>query len=130
MALKTIAKKKKKQIKDVRTARVYVNSTFNNTIISITDDEGNNLSWSSAGHLGFKGARKATPYAAGQATENALEKAKQYNIENYKLFICGIGPGREAAIRFFQTKKLRVTFIKDTTPIPHNGCRPKKPRKV
>ena len=130
MPVKSIIKRKKKQIKDVKTARVYVNSTFNNTIISITDDEGNALSWSSAGHLGFKGARKATPYAAQQATENALEKAKAYNIENFRLFIRGIGPGRESAIRLFQTKKLRVIGIKDITPIPHNGCRPKKPRKV
>jgi small subunit ribosomal protein S11 len=130
MAIKGGIKKKKKQLKDVKTARVYVNSTFNNTIISITDDEGNALSWSSAGHLGFKGARKATPYAAGQATENALEKAKPYNIQSYKLFICGIGPGRESAIRLFQTKKLHIVGIKDMTPIPHNGCRPKKPRKV
>jgi small subunit ribosomal protein S11 len=121
---------KKKQIKNVKTARVYINSTFNNTLISITDDQGNILSWSSAGHLGYKGARKATPYAASQATENALEKAKPYDIQNYKLFVSGIGSGREAAIRVFQTKKLQLLQVKDITPIPHNGCRPKKPRKV
>jgi len=125
-----INQKKKKTIQAVSTARVYVNATFNNTIISITDDQGNSLSWSSAGHMGFKGARKATPYAAQIAMEDALAKAKSCNIQNYKIYISGVGPGRESAIRVFQTKKIAASEIKDITPIPHNGCRAQKPRKV
>lgn len=128
---KTTKSKKKKNINIVvDTARAYINASFNNTLISITDDNGNILSWSSAGHLGFKGAKKATPYASQLATENALEKSKKYAIKAYKLFISGVGPGREAAIKTFQSKELLVSDIKDITPIPHNGCRPKKPRKV
>lgn len=122
--------KKRKIVKNITNAHIYVKATFNNTIISITDNDGNLLTWSSAGHLGFKGARKATPYAAQMAAENALKKAEVYNINNYNIFISGVGPGREAAIRAFHGKKYNVNLIKDITPIPHNGCRPKKPRKV
>lgn len=122
--------KKRKKIRSINKARIYVKATFNNTIITITDDEGNILTWSSAGHLGFKGARKATPYAAQKAAENALDKAKVHEINSFSIFISGIGPGREAAIRAFHGKDYNVTNIKDITPIPHNGCRPKKPRKV
>lgn len=122
--------KKKKQAKIVDNARIYVNATFNNTLISITDDNGAVLSWSSAGHLGFKGARKATPFASQMATENALEKAKPYNIKSMKIFVSGVGPGREAAIRVFHSKDFTITQVKDITPVAHNGCRPKKPRKV
>lgn len=122
--------KKRKKIKTVQDARIYVKATFNNTIVSITDNEGNSLAWSSAGHLGFKGARKATPYAAQKAAENALEKAESHAIKNFSIYISGVGPGREAAIRAFQGKSYNINSVKDTTPIPHNGCRPKKPRKV
>lgn len=122
--------KKRTKIRSIDKARIYVKATFNNTIVTITDNEGNILTWSSAGHLGFKGARKATPYAAQKAAENALEKAKIHEIGSYSIFISGVGPGREAAIRAFQGKKYDVRDIKDITPIPHNGCRPKKPRKV
>jgi len=122
--------KKNKKINSVKIGRIYVNATFNNTIISITDDNGNALSWSSAGHLGFKGARKATPYASQMATENAIEKAKPYNISELRIIVSGVGPGREAAIRAFYNKNFRIIDIKDVTPMPHNGCRPKKPRKV
>ncbi len=122
--------KKRKKIKLVDKARIYVKATFNNTIITITNDNGDILTWSSAGHLGFKGARKATPYAAQKAAENALEKANVHEIKSYSIYISGIGPGREAAIRAFNGKKYDVRDIKDITPIAHNGCRPKKPRKV
>jgi small subunit ribosomal protein S11 len=122
--------KKKKKIQNIADARIYVQATFNNTIISITSEQGDLLSWSSAGHLGFKGTRKSTPYAAQMAAENALEKAKPYDIQNFSIYISGVGPGREAATRAFQGKKYNLVNIKDITPIPHNGCRPKKPRKV
>lgn len=125
-----IVKNKNKISRSIKIARVYVNATFNNTIISITDDDGNLISWASAGQMGFKGARKATPYAAQIATESALEKASSCNIENYRIFVSGVGPGREAAIRIFQTKKYPAITVKDITPIPHNGARSKKPRKV
>lgn len=122
--------KKRKKARSVLDGRIYVNATFNNTIVTITDNDGNLLTWSSSGHLGFKGARKATPYAAQKAAEDALSKAEMYEVKNFSIFISGVGPGREAAIRAFQGKDYVVTSIKDITPIPHNGCRPKKPRKV
>lgn len=131
MPMKNISKiKQKKVIKSINVARVYVNATFNNTLINITDDEGNLISWSSAGHMGFKGTRKATPYAAQIATENAINKAAVNNIGSYRIYISGVGPGREAAIRVFQARKFPVITVKDITPIPHNGPRPQKPRKV
>jgi len=123
-------KKKRKQVNSVKNACIYIKATFNNTLITITDNDGNVLSWSSAGHLGFKGARKATPYASQMATENALDKAKMYDISSMKIFVSGVGPGRESAIRTFNNKNYHITGIKDVTPMPHNGTRPKKPRKV
>lgn len=121
---------KNKKPKQISSGRIYISASFNNTIVSITDDAGNALASSSAGSLGFKGARKATPYAAQQATESALEKAKIYNLSNLKIFVRGVGPGRESAIRVFYKKNYTITGIKDATPIPHNGCRAKNPRKV
>lgn len=123
-------KKKQKTIRHISAGRVYIKATFNNTIVTITDEMGNTLAWSSAGNLGFKGARKATPYAAQQATESALEKTKSYNIQDMKIFVCGVGPGRESAIRVFYKTKYTITSIKDLTPMPHNGCRAKNPRRV
>lgn len=120
----------KKNQKTIEIAKINVNATFNNTIVSISDVDGNVISWSSAGHLGFKGARKATPYAAQKASENALDKASGYNANKFKINISGVGPGRDAAIRVLQSRKLNIIEIKDTTPIPHNGCKAKKPRKV
>lgn len=123
-------KNKKKQPKKISQGRIYIYATFNNTIITITDEAGNALASSSAGSLGFKGARKATPYAAQRATEAVLEKAKIHEISNLKIFVNGVGPGRESAIRVFYKKNYTITSIKDITPIPHNGCRAKNPRKV
>ena len=122
--------KKKKVIKKVSHGRMYIQATFNNTIISITDQNGGCISWSSAGSLGFKGARKATPYAAQLAAQTALDKAKDCSIESLEVYITGIGSGRESAVRSLNNTGISVTSIKDMTPIPHNGCRPKKVRRV
>lgn len=122
--------KKKKITRAVPHARVYIQSSFNNTIISITDATGNVLSWSSSGHNSFKGARKATPYAAQTTLKTALDKAVDYGIQTVDVFVSGVGSGREAAVRGFKNMNIAVSSIKDITPIPHNGCRPKKPRRV
>ncbi len=121
---------RKKAARTVPRGRVYVQSTFNNTIISITDASGGVLSWASAGNASFKGARKSTPYAAQVTLKNAVEKAKPYNLESVEVFVSGVGQGREAAVRALQGTGLTVTGIKDITPIAHNGARPKKPRRV
>ncbi|HEX8924048.1 MAG TPA: 30S ribosomal protein S11 [Patescibacteria group bacterium] len=130
----TTAKKvstKKKVIKSVTEARLYINSTFNNTIVSITDNKGNVLSWSSCGQAGFKGARKSTPFAATTALEKALESAKVYGIKKLAVYLKGPGVGRDAALRFLRTKRdYEVDMISDITPIPHNGPRPPKARRV
>lgn len=122
--------RKKKNLRAVPHAKIYVQSSFNNTIISITDASGNALAWSSSGHSGFKGARKATPYAAQATMRNALDKAQGYNIQSVEVLVSGVGSGREAAVRALKGTELMVTSIRDITPIPHNGCRPKKPRRV
>lgn len=122
--------KKNKIVKIVSHARVYIQSSFNNTIITITDAAGNALSWSSAGHNAFKGARKATPYAAQVALKTALDKAEPHAIQFVDVYVSGVGSGREAAVRGFKGTNITVNSIKDITPIPHNGCRPKKPRRV
>lgn len=127
---KKILMKKKKINKNVSHGRMYIQATFNNTIITITDDKGNCISWSSAGSLGFKGTRKSTPYAAQLAAQAAVEKAKISNLQSIEIYVTGVGQGRESAIRSLSTAGLVVTSIKDTTPIPHNGCRPKKIRRV
>ncbi len=121
---------KKKTIVAVQKGKVFIQSTFNNTIISVTDAKGNVLSWASAGGSSFKGARKATPYAAQVTLKNAVDKAKPYGLESVDVIVSGVGQGRESAVRALQGTGLSVTSIKDVTPVPHNGTRAKKPRRV
>lgn len=122
---------KKKVIKSVAEARLMIQSTFNNTIVTVTDTKGNTLAWSSSGHSGFKGARKSTPYAATTAIEKALEAAKPYGIKKLEVYLKGPGVGRDAALRFLRTKRdYDVDVISDITPIAHNGPRPPKVRRV
>lgn len=127
---KVKTKKKKKDIKGIKKGQAYIQSTFNNTIITITDLEGNAICWGSAGTLGFKGTRKSTPYAAQLTAQSVAEKAKEKGIEHLEVYIKGVGAGRESAIRSLDAAGINIISIKDTTPIPHNGCRPKKPRRV
>ena len=122
--------RKKKVKKVVEEAHAYIQSTFNNTIVTITDPEGNTLCWSSGGVIGYKGSRKGTPFAAQLAAEDAAQKAKEFGVKRVKVFVKGPGPGRETAIRALQAAGLKITYIKDVTPIPHNGCRPPKKRRV
>ncbi len=128
---KLIKKKKKKENIKVKSGNAYISATYNNTIISLTDKTGNVISWASAGVAGFKGAKKATPYAAQIIAKIAVLKAKEeYGLEEVRVFVSGIGTGREAAIRALNANGLEISTIKDTTSVPHNGCRPKKPRRV
>ncbi|OGH60097.1 MAG: 30S ribosomal protein S11 [Candidatus Magasanikbacteria bacterium RIFCSPHIGHO2_01_FULL_33_34] len=122
--------KKKKINKQVSHARAYVQATFNNTIVSLTDQNGDVLGWASAGMVGFKGPKKATPYAAGQVVKRVVDSVKEFGVREVSVFIKGIGGGREGAIRGFNANGLNVLSIKDMTPIPHNGCRPPKRRRV
>lgn len=121
---------KKKVIRAVPKGRVYVQATFNNTIISVTDQNGQVLSWATAGGSGFKGARKSTPYAAQMTLKQAIDKAKAYSLESVDVIVSGVGQGREAAVRALQGTGIMVSTIKDMTPIAHNGTRAKKPRRV
>jgi small subunit ribosomal protein S11 len=114
----------------IPSGRAYIQSSFNNTIVTITDPEGNVLAWGSSGTTGFKGSRKGTPYAAQLAAQDAVKKAQNYGLRQVDVFVKGPGSGREAAIRALQGAGLIVTSIKDVTPIPHNGCRPPKRRRV
>ncbi len=124
-------KKKKREIKrEIKKGQAYIQSTFNNTIITITDLEGNAICWGSAGTLGFKGTRKSTPYAAQITAQSIADKVKGKGIEELEVYVKGIGAGRESAIRALDAAGINVISIKDKTPIPHNGCRPKKPRRV
>ena len=123
-------KGKKKTKKNVQTGIVYIQSTFNNTIITITDVSGNVLSWSSAGARGFKGSRKSTPFAAQVAAGDAAAKAMEHGLKNVSVLLKGPGAGRESALRALAAAGLKVTLIRDITPIPHNGCRPPKRRRV
>ena len=123
-------KTKRKVRKNVQSGCVHIQSTFNNTIVTITDPNGNALSWSSSGSRGFKGSRKSTPYAAGVAAEDAAKKAMEHGLKSVKVFLTGPGTGREAALRSLQSAGLRITTIRDVTPLPHNGCRPPKRRRV
>jgi small subunit ribosomal protein S11 len=116
--------------KRIEKGRVYIQSTYNNTVITIADSRGNVLAWSSAGALGFKGPKKATPYAASKTVEALMEKIKRVGLKEVDIFVRGIGSGREAAVRALATHGLNIFSIKDITPIPHNGCRPKKVRRV
>ena len=129
MATKTTTRKKK--VKRSYTRGVaHIHATFNNTIVTISDEQGNVISWSSAGALGFKGAKKATPFAAQQASEAAARNAYDQGLRSVDVDVKGPGPGREGAIRSLAVAGLQVLSITDTTPIPHNGCRPPKPRRV
>ncbi len=123
-------KKKKKKVVVDTDGRAYIKSSFNNTIISISDSYGNIISWSSAGKLGFRGARKNTPFAAQMAAQEAAEVAKGMGLKRVSVLVKGPGSGRESAIRALQATGLEVTAIRDVTPIPHNGCRPPKQRRV
>ena len=123
-------KTKSKVKRKVSNGIAHVVSSFNNTIITITDENGNTLAWSSSGHKGFKGSRKSTPYAAQIAAEDVGNKIKEYGIKSLKVEISGPGAGRESALRSLQSVGYNITSIKDVTPIPHNGCRPKKQRRV
>ncbi|MFO7667129.1 MAG: 30S ribosomal protein S11 [Desulfobacterales bacterium] len=128
MAKKTRTKKKEK--KNITNGVVHIFSTFNNTIISITDPAGNVLGWSSAGVQGFKGSRKSTPFAAQLAAEDASKKAMEHGMKNVEVYVKGPGPGRESALRSLQATGFNILVIKDVTPIPHNGCRSPKRRRV
>ncbi|MFO3665594.1 30S ribosomal protein S11 [Anaerococcus sp. ENR0831] len=116
--------------KNVERGQAHINSTFNNTMVTITDMQGNALSWASAGQLGFRGSRKSTPFAAQEAAETAAKKAIDHGLKTVEVYVKGPGSGRESAIRSLQAAGLEVTMIKDVTPIPHNGCRPPKRRRV
>jgi small subunit ribosomal protein S11 len=124
------AARKKKGKKNISEAIVHIHSTFNNTIVTITDYQGNVVSWSSAGTMGFKGSRKGTPFAAQQAADNAAKKAIDHGVRTVQVFVRGPGAGRESALRSLQAAGFNISQIKDVTPIPHNGCRPPKRRRV
>ncbi len=127
---KTVTKKRRDR-RTVEKGAVHIRASFNNTMVTVTDSQGNALSWASAGELGFRGSRKSTPYAAQMAAETAAKAAiAEYGLKNVEVFVKGPGSGREAAIRALQAVGLEVTMIKDVTPIPHNGCRPPKRRRV
>jgi len=125
-----MASRKKKERKNIQNGVAHIRSTFNNTIITITDASGNALSWASAGSQGFKGSRKSTPFAAQVAAEVAGKKAMEHGVQNIEVYVKGPGSGREAALRALQAAGFNITIIKDVTPIPHNGCRPPKRRRV
>ena len=121
---------KKKIRKNIIKGIVHIKATFNNTMVTITDAQGNTISWSSSGTMGFKGSRKSTPYAAQMAAEDAAKKAMEHGLQTVEVLVRGPGSGRESALRALQAAGLTVTAISDTTPIPHNGCRPPKRRRV
>ena len=133
MAEETKPKRRSSSKKTKRTlssAQVHIFATFNNTIITVTDQQGNTVSWTSAGTIGFKGSRKSTPFAAQLAAEDAAKKAMEHGMRNVEVYVKGPGPGRESALRSLQATGFKVVIIKDVTPIPHNGCRPPKRRRV
>ena len=133
MAANTKGKKvvrKRRERKNVEKGQVHIRSSFNNTMVTITDTNGNAISWASAGGMGFRGSKKSTPFAAQTAAETAAKAAMEHGLKTVEVFVKGPGSGREAAIRALQTAGLEVTMIKDVTPIPHNGCRPPKRRRV
>ncbi len=128
---KLIKKKKKKVARTVKNGRAYIKASYNNTMVTLTDAKGDVISWASAGLAGFRGAKKATPYAAQIITKIAVQKAQEeYGLEDVSVFVSGVGTGRESAIRALNANGLNVNAIKDVTAVPHNGCRPKKPRRV
>lgn len=122
--------KKRRERKNIEKGSVHIQATFNNTIVTISDVEGNTISWASAGELGFKGSRKSTPFAAQSASETAAKAAIDHGLKTVEVFVKGPGAGRESAIRALETVGLQITLIKDVTPVPHNGCRPPKRRRV
>ena len=128
-AKKKVTPKRRRDRKPVEKGAVHIRSSFNNTMVTVTDPQGNALSWASSGELGFRGSRKSTPYAAQMAAETAAKAAMEYGLKTVEVFVKGPGAGREAAIRALQAVGLEVTLIKDVTPIPHNGCRPPKRRR-
>lgn len=135
MAIKVAAKKaatrtKKRERKNIERGCAHIQSTFNNTIVTITDVQGNVVSWASAGGLGFRGSRKSTPFAAQSAAETAAKAAMEHGMKSVEVFVKGPGQGRESAIRALQSTGIEVNMIKDVTPIPHNGCRPPKRRRI
>jgi len=123
-------KVRRKERKNIAHGHAHIKSTFNNTIVSITDPQGNVISWASAGHVGFKGSRKSTPFAAQMAAENAGRKAMEHGMRTLEVEVAGPGSGRESALRSLQAAGFTITSIRDVTPIPHNGCRPRKRRRV
>ncbi|MEA5093287.1 30S ribosomal protein S11 [bioreactor metagenome] len=130
MAGKKVVRTKRKVSKNIESGVAHIRSTFNNTIVTIADTAGNVLSWASAGGMGFRGSRKSTPFAAQMAAEQAAKAAMEHGLKKIEVFVKGPGGGREAAIRSLQAAGLEVNSIKDVTPIPHNGCRPPKRRRV
>lgn len=130
MARKVVRSKKRKIKKNIERGQAHIQSSFNNTIITITDMAGNALSWASAGELGFRGSKKSTPFAAQMASEQAAKLAMEHGLKTVEVMVKGPGSGREAAIRALQAAGLEITLIRDVTPIPHNGCRPPKRRRV
>ena len=121
---------RRREKKNITSGVAHVNASFNNTMITITDAQGNTLSWSSAGTMGFKGSRKSTPFAAQMAAEDAGKKAQEHGMKVLEVEVCGPGSGRESALRALQAVGFQITSIRDVTPIPHNGCRPRKRRRV
>jgi small subunit ribosomal protein S11 len=130
MARPTTARVRKRERKNITSGVAHVNATFNNTMITITDAQGNSIAWSSAGTQGFKGSRKSTPYAAQMAAEDAGKKAQDHGVKTLEVEVKGPGSGRESALRALQAVGFTITAIRDVTPIPHNGCRPRKRRRV
>ncbi len=129
-AVKKVATKRRRERKNIEKGSAHILSSFNNTIVTLTDVNGNTISWASAGEMGFRGSRKSTPYAAQTAAETAAKAAMEHGLKSVEVFVKGPGQGRESAIRALQTAGLDITLIKDVTPIPHNGCRPPKRRRV
>lgn len=130
MARQATARVRKRERKNITSGVAHVNATFNNTMITITDAQGNSIAWSSAGAQGFKGSRKSTPYAAQMAAEDAGKKAQDHGVKTLEVEVKGPGSGRESALRALQAVGFTITAIRDVTPIPHNGCRPRKRRRV
>ena len=127
---KTTATRKRRDKKNIERGTVHIQSPFNNTIVTVADMQGNAISWASAGEMGFKGSKKSTPFAAQTAAETAAKAAMEHGLKTVEVYVKGPGSGRESAIRALETVGLQVTLIKDVTPIPHNGCRPPKRRRV
>ena len=130
MAKQPQGRVRRRERKNITNGVVHVNASFNNTVVTITDEQGNAISWSTSGHMGFRGSRKSTPFAAQMAAEDAAKKAMEHGLKNVDVQVRGPGSGRESALRALQAAGLTVTTIRDVTPIPHNGCRPRKRRRV